>query len=135
MGPWKGRKADLIEKVELDGGEVAVSKERLGVLADEGKVDAGEEVVGAVAAANGGDEGGVGVGKGGVEVGEAMTGSSGEEQRSALKGVWSEARLEAELAEAVEAFLDPFLVGIGGGREDGDSGAGGWRGWAQEGNG
>jgi hypothetical protein len=60
-----------------------------------------------------------------VEVGEAMAGSAGEEEGAALKGVGAEAGLEAEVAEAAEPFLDAFFVGIGGGREDGDSGSGG----------
>jgi len=89
---------ELIEKVKLDGREVAVSEERLGVFADELKIEAGKEVVGAIAATDGDDERGVGVGEGFVEVGEAMARNSGEEEWSALKGVGTEARLEAKFA-------------------------------------
>jgi hypothetical protein len=117
-------KTELIEKVKLDSCEVAVAKKRLGILPDELKIEAGKEIVGPVAAADGDDERGVGVGEGFVEVSESMAGNSGEEEWSALKGMWPQARLEAEIAEAIESMLDAFLVGIGRGREHGDSGAG-----------
>ena len=121
----EGGKAEPIEQVELDGSEIAVGEEGLGVFADEIEIEAGEEVVGAIATTDGGNSRGVGVGECAVEVGEAMAGSAGEEEGAALKGVGAEAGLEAEVAEAAEPFLDAFFVGIGGGREDGDSGSGG----------
>jgi len=55
--------------VELDAGEIAVGEEGLGVVADQVQVETFEEVVGAVAAAQGHDGGGAGIGEGGVEVG------------------------------------------------------------------
>jgi len=122
-GAVEGRKAELIEQVELDGGEVAVAEERLGVPANELKVEAGEQVVGFVAAADGCDERCVGVQECAVEVIEAMAGRSGEEDGSALESVGSKTRLKAEFAETVEPFFDVLLVGIGGGREYGDAGA------------
>jgi hypothetical protein len=124
-GAMEGGKAEPIEQVELDGSEIAVGEEGLGVFADEIEIEAGEEVVGAIATTDGGNSRGVGVGECAVEVGEAMAGSAGEEEGAALKGVGPEAGLEAEVAEAAEPFLDAFFVGIGGGREDGDSGSGG----------
>jgi hypothetical protein len=121
----------MIEKVELDGGEVAVAKKRLGVLPDEVEIKAGKKVVGAVAASDCGNERCVGVQECAVEVFEAMADRSSEEERSALKRVGTEARLKTEVAEAIQSFLHAFLVGIGGGREDGDSSAGGSRGRAK----
>lgn len=100
-GAMEGGKADLIEQVELDGGEVAVAEERLGVTADAGEVEAGQEVVRAVASADGGDERGVGVRECVVEVCDSMGGGTGEEDGTALQGVGSETRLESKLAEAV----------------------------------
>jgi uncharacterized hydantoinase/oxoprolinase family protein len=124
-GTVKSGKAELIEKVKLDGCEVAVAEEWLGILADELKIKTGEKVVGAVAAADGDDERGVGVGEGFVEVSEPMASNSSEEEWPAFKRVGSEARLEAKLAEAFKPFFDAFLIGIGGGREHRDSGSGG----------
>jgi hypothetical protein len=118
-------KAELIEKVKLDSCEVAVAKKRLGILPDELKIEAGKEIVGPVAAADGDDERGVGVGEGFVKVSEPMASNSSEEEWPAFKRVGSEARLEAKFAEAFKPFFDAFLIGIGGGREHRDSGSGG----------
>ena len=44
-GAVKGWKANLVEQMELDAGEVAVSKERLGMRGDCCEVEAVEQVV------------------------------------------------------------------------------------------
>jgi hypothetical protein len=123
-GAVEGRKAEFVEKMELDGSQVAVGEKRFGVLANEFEIEAGEKVVRAVAAANGGDERGVGIRESAVKIFNAMAGGSGEEQGSALEGVRSETRLEAEIAEMIKSLLDAILIGIGGGREHRDACAG-----------
>jgi hypothetical protein len=91
----EGRKAEPIEEMELDSGQVAVAEEGLGVFANELEIQAGKKVVGAIATTDGGDERCVGVGERSVEVIEAMAGCSGEEEGSALEGVGSEAWFES----------------------------------------
>jgi hypothetical protein len=78
-GTVEGGKAEVIEQMELNGGEVAVSEKRLWVFANEFEVEAGEQVVGAIAATDGGDERGIWVDECAVEVIEAMAGDSSEE--------------------------------------------------------
>jgi hypothetical protein len=100
-GAVEGGKADFIEQVELDGCEVAIAEERLGMSSDELQIEAGKKVIGAVATADRGNERGVGIHECAVDVRKAMSGDSGEEERAAFQRVWTEARLEAEFAEVV----------------------------------
>ena len=71
-GAVKGGQANLVEQVELDAGQVAVGKERLGMRGDCFEIEAVEQVVRSVAAANAHDGGCVRIGEGGVQIGEAL---------------------------------------------------------------
>jgi hypothetical protein len=120
-GAMECRKADVVEQVELYSCEVAVAEKWLGMLADQVEIEAWKKVVGTVPAADGSDESGVGIGERPVKIGKAMASRSGKKKWSALKGMGSQARLKAESAETIEPLLDAFLVGVGSGREHGDS--------------
>lgn len=114
-GAVKDGKADAVEKMKLKAGEVAVREEWFGILADEAEVKGVEEVVGAVTATDSGEKCGGGIGEGGMKIGEALVGSSGEEERAASLRVRREGGREAEGAEMLKATVEAVRIRKGGG--------------------
>ena len=84
-GAVKSGQAQLVEQVQLDAGEIAIGEEGLGVRGDGFEVQAVEQVIRSVAAAQGHDGAGVRIGKSRVQVGEALSGSSGKVERPVLE--------------------------------------------------
>ena len=109
-GAVEGGKAELVEKAELNAGEIAVRKKWLGMSGDGCEVEAVEQVIRTVAAAEGHDGAGIRIGKCGVEIGEALGASSGKVERPAMQRVGARLGREAESFESSEAALDAITV-------------------------
>ena len=132
-GAVKNGQAQFVEQPKLDAGQVAISKERLGVDGDGLKVEVIKQVVRSVAAANTHDGSGIRVGEGGVQIGEALLRGSGEVERLAQKSVGRELRRIAQRAEGCESAIDALRLCR---RRRGDDGDGrirrDWR-WFEQG--
>ena len=124
-GAMKRRQAKFVEKAQLRACEVAVGEKGLGMIANEFGIQAFEEVVGAIAAAEAHHCIGCLVGKSSVKVGEALPGCSGKVERAALESEVTETRGIAESAHGHKAALDAVGLCKRGGRDDADACAGG----------
>ena len=124
-GPWKRGQSGLVEQPRLHGGEVAVGDERLGVGADEVEVEAVEQVVRSVAAARGEDGANFGIGKGGVQVGEALGGGSGKIRRLLAERVLAGDGVVSAGAQRGEPLLNALGSRAAGRSNDGDARSGG----------
>src|SRR6185312_11493883 len=102
----EGGESGLVEEPALDSGEVAVGDERLGIGADEIEVEAVKQIVGAVTAARGEDGANFGIGKGGVEIGEAIGGGCGKIRRGLAGGVVAGGRVVAAGAQGGDFLRD-----------------------------
>ena len=128
----KSGQTDLVEEAELEAREIAVGEEGLGMGGDGFEVEALEQVVGSVAAAQSHDGGGTWVGEGRVEIGEALLRGSSEVERSALARVGGEFGCETEIAQGREAEIDVLRLRAGGRGDDADGRAGSDRGRFQQ---
>ena len=128
-GAVEGGKAQLVEQMELDAGEIAVGEKRLGMCGDGCEVETFEEVIRSVAAAEGHDGAGCWIGKSGVKIGEALSGGSREVERLAKQCVGAWRRHEAKSRQGRKAAFGSLRIRGRRGRDDGDLTAqcGGWR--------
>src|SRR6185437_15111845 len=99
-----------------------VIEKRLGIGADEIEVEAVKQIVGAVTAARGEDGANFGIGKGGVEIGEAIGGGCGEVRRVLAEGVRAGNGVVAAGAQGGDSLLNALGIGAAGGSDDGDAG-------------
>ena len=122
-GSVKRGKAEVVEQVKLDAGQIAVGEERLGMLSDQREIEAIEQVVGAVPATHAGNDGAVWIGECSVQIGEALLRRSGKEERPAFLSVCAEAGSEAECAQALKTAVYALGVCERGGRNHADASA------------
>src|SRR5271170_3050032 len=97
-GPMKGRKVQRIEQSDLQCGQVAVAKERLGMVAQDIHIKMFEQVVCAVAATRGKDEPNRIVRKSCMQVEQSLLRRSRKIERSAGEHVWRFHWQEAQVA-------------------------------------
>src|SRR5579863_5638782 len=88
----KDGQANFVEQTKLNASEVAVAEERLGMRGDAFEVEAFDQVVRSVSAANRDDGGSVGIDKRAAKIGEPLLWSSGEIERLAHKSIGSDHR-------------------------------------------
>ncbi len=111
-GTVEAGQVEGVEECDLEGGEVAVAEERLGVIAENVHIEGVEEVVAAVSATGCEEDADGVVGECGVEIEETLFDSAGEVEWAAGEHVGRFDGEEAEVAEALHAALD--LGGVGG---------------------
>ena len=92
----KNGQAEFVEQAELNSGEIAVGEKWLGVRGDGFEVEAIEQVIRSVAAANAHDCAVSAIGEGGVQIGEPLLRRSGEVERLAQKRIGRDLRRIAQ---------------------------------------
>ncbi len=123
-GAVEGDEAGLIEEPGLDRGVIAVGEEGFGILANEVEVEAFKQVVGAIAAAGSDDGCDVGIGEGGVEIGEALVGGAGEVGRMLAEGVRGGNGIVAKVAEDFDGAGNAVVARAAGRGEHDNAGSG-----------
>ena len=120
-GSVKDRKAEVVEQVKLDAGQIAVGEERFRVLLDEREIEAIEQIIGAVATTHAGNDGAVWIGECRVKICEALFRSTGKKERPAFLSICAEAGSEAECAQALKTAVYPLGLCERGGRKNADA--------------
>src|ERR1035441_8990341 len=108
--------------MELNSGQVAIGEEGLGMLADQLQIEAVEQVVGAIAAAQAGHHARLFIGEGAMQVFEALRLGSGKVERSLLEGVVSKPGHKAQRAQTFQAPFGELKPGGGRGRNHAHAG-------------
>src|SRR6202050_3299842 len=122
-GPMKSNQAGLIEQPGLQCGVVAVCKERFGMAANEIEIEAAEQVIRSVAAAGTNDGGDRGVGKGVVQIGEAVFDRARKVRRVLAAGVFGGECVVAQSAQRCNASGNALVLRAAGRGYDSDAGA------------
>ena len=120
-GAVKRGQADFVEQTQLDSGQIAVSKKRLGMGGDGFGAQTFEQIIRSVAAAQGHDGADGGIEKCGVKIGKALQRGSSEVERFADKGVGGEFGRKSQRAQRCEAEIDALRLGERCGRDNADA--------------